>query len=154
MCANPDKGCDELYKGGPEGTVVRLPNSVRLSFSHFMMGHWTLQPFQCASVPFAIVNREWTHADQDIPLAKRSKMVRRQDGGVPIVKGLALSTDLGSAGTGQGNVSLLIVGSSLPGAAGNFSLTSPSQARALAKRGLFDSIKNALKSASANPRRL
>ncbi|KAI0638754.1 hypothetical protein C8Q77DRAFT_1151788 [Trametes polyzona] len=113
VCQDPDKGCDHIYTNNAAGTLVRLPEN-------------------CGSTPFALVTREWTHQDQSIPANKRSAIVRR-DGSQPTVKGMSLATNWSLPS--NGNVTLFLVGSSLPGAAGNFTVDPPTDG-ALSKRGL------------------
>ncbi|KAI0820581.1 hypothetical protein BC628DRAFT_1396212 [Trametes gibbosa] len=105
VCQNPDKGCDHIYTDSAAGTLVRLPKS-------------------CGSTPFALVTREWVHKDQSIPASKRSSIVRR-DGTEPIVKGMSLATNFDEDVQANGNVTLFLVGSSLPNAAGNFTVEPP-----------------------------
>ena len=124
VCSDDSKGCDHLHQNGAAGTRVRLPTS-------------------CGSMPFALVGREWVHADQSIPASKRSKIVRR-DGSQPVVKGIALTTDFASVDPNtNGNITLFLQGSSVPGVAGNFTQTPPSGP--LTKRGLFSWIGDTLK---------
>lgn len=128
MCHDPDMGCDHLNQNGAEGTLVRLPTS-------------------CGSVPFAVVTRQWVHKDQSIPASKRSLVVRR-DGSQPTVKGIRLATNFAAVDPDvNGNVTLFVQGSSIPGVAGNFTVTPPSDAAA-AKRGLFSWVGHTLKGLS------
>lgn len=128
VCHDPDMGCDHLNQNGAEGTLVRLPTS-------------------CGSVPFAVVTRQWVHKDQSIPASKRSLVVRR-DGSQPTVKGIRLATNFAAVDPDvNGNVTLFVQGSSIPGVAGNFTVTPPSDAAA-AKRGLFSWVGHTLKGLS------
>ena len=34
VCHNPDAGCERLFEGGAENTIVRLPEEVCLIFMH------------------------------------------------------------------------------------------------------------------------
>ncbi|TFK84342.1 hypothetical protein K466DRAFT_602089 [Polyporus arcularius HHB13444] len=128
VCHDPAMGCDHLNQNGAEGTLVRLPTS-------------------CGSMPFAVVTREWVHEDQSIPASKRSLLVRR-DGSQPTVKGISLATDFAAVDPNvNGNVTLFVQGSSIPGVAGNFTVTPPTDG-AVAKRGLFSWIGSTLKNLS------
>ncbi|KAI1787663.1 hypothetical protein LXA43DRAFT_703234 [Ganoderma leucocontextum] len=108
VCHDPSKGCDHVTQDGAAGTIVRLPQS-------------------CASVPFALVTRHWVHANQSIPANKRSLLTRR-DGSTPKVMGTTLSTAFANGNhTAKGNVTMFLQGSSVSGAAGNFTRAPPSQ---------------------------
>ncbi|KAI0653807.1 hypothetical protein C8Q70DRAFT_1048306 [Cubamyces menziesii] len=115
VCQDPSKGCDHVYNNNAAGTLVRLPKD-------------------CGSTPFALVTREWTHQDQSIPATVQSKISRR-DGSQPVVKGMSLATNFADANVTNGNVALFLMGSSIPGAAGNFTVEPPTGASAT-KRGL------------------
>ncbi|KAI8969672.1 hypothetical protein BD414DRAFT_428107 [Trametes punicea] len=124
VCEDPDKGCDHLYQNSAAGTLVRLPQG-------------------CGSTPFALVTREWVHQDQSIPASKRSKIVRR-DGSQPVVKGMSLATNFADIDTPpNGNVSLYLMGSSIPGAAGNFTVEPPTDTSAT-KRGVSSWVDDTL----------
>ncbi|KAI0757756.1 hypothetical protein C8Q80DRAFT_1092088 [Daedaleopsis nitida] len=126
VCYDADMGCDHLNQNGAEGTLVRLPTS-------------------CGSMPFAVVTRQWVHQDQSIPASKRSLIKRGTDA---TVKGISLATDFAAVDPDvNGNVTLFLQGSSLPGVGGNFTVTPPA-AGANAKRGLFSWIGDTLKSLS------
>lgn len=119
-------GCDHVNQNGAEGTIVRLPSS-------------------CGSTPFAVVTRQWVHEDQSIPLSKRHLIKRGEDA---VVKGISLATNFAAVDPEvNGNVSLFLQGSSLPDAAGDFSVMPPPNG-ALAKRGFFSWVKDTLKSLS------
>lgn len=47
-------------------------------------------------MPFALVTREWKHANQSIPASKRS-LLMRSDGTFPAVRGISLGTNFSSA---------------------------------------------------------
>ncbi|OSD05577.1 hypothetical protein PYCCODRAFT_1464936 [Trametes coccinea BRFM310] len=124
VCQDPSKGCDHIYQNNAAGTLVRLPKD-------------------CGSTPFALVTREWVHQDQSIPASKRSQIVRR-DGSQPVVKGMSLATSFDDPSVpANGNVSLFLMGSSIPGAAGNFTVEPPTGASAT-KRGLGSWVDDAL----------
>ncbi|OJT15610.1 hypothetical protein TRAPUB_5938 [Trametes pubescens] len=128
VCQDPSKGCDHIYTDSAAGTLVRLPKS-------------------CGSTPFALVTRDWVHKDQSIPASKRSSIVRR-DGSDPVVKGMSLATNFADVDTPtNGNVTLFLMGSSVPGAAGNFTVDPPS-GTAASKRGLGSWIDSSLKGLS------
>ncbi|KAH9855724.1 hypothetical protein C2E23DRAFT_723644 [Lenzites betulinus] len=127
VCQDPGQGCDHVYTDSAAGTVVRLPQD-------------------CGAGPFAMITKEWVHKDQSIPASKRSSIVRR-DGSQPVVKGMTLSTNFSDPNVaGNGNVTLFFVGSNVPGAAGNFTVTPPTDA--LAKRDLFSWIGDTINSAT------
>ncbi|KAI0770916.1 hypothetical protein BD413DRAFT_69883 [Trametes elegans] len=125
VCRDSSKGCEHIYHGnGAENTLVRLPQN-------------------CGKMPFALITREWEHENQSIPAHQLAKIVRR-DGSLPVVRGMALATKFDTVDPAQtGNVSLFIQGSSLKGAAGNFSVTPPSSTD-LQKRGFGDWIDDTL----------
>ncbi|KAI0668758.1 hypothetical protein C8Q78DRAFT_245368 [Trametes maxima] len=128
VCQDPDKGCDHIENGGAAGTLVRLPNN-------------------CGSVPFAVVTRDWVHKDQSISASKRSAIVRR-DGSQPVVKGMSLATNWSAVDPEEkGNITLFITGSSVSGAANNFTVEPPSSA-AVQKRGLGSWLDDSLKGLS------
>ncbi|KAI0364910.1 hypothetical protein BV20DRAFT_973864 [Pilatotrama ljubarskyi] len=125
VCSDPDKGCDHIYQNSAAGTLVRLPKT-------------------CGSTPFALVTREWVHQDQSIPASKRSSIVRR-DGSQPVVKGMSLATNFADvdASAQNGNVTMFLMGSSIPGVAGNFTVEPPT-GTGNAKRGLGSWIDDTL----------
>nr|VWP02189.1 Nucleosome assembly protein 1 [Ganoderma boninense] len=123
VCHDTTKGCSHVTNDGAAGTIVRLPQS-------------------CASVPFALVTRHWVHQNQSIPANKRSLLIRR-DGSTPKVMGTTLSTAFAKGDhASKGKVTMHLLGSSIPGAAGNFTQT-PSAA-GQSKRGLGSWIKKSL----------
>ncbi|PIL30030.1 hypothetical protein GSI_07942 [Ganoderma sinense ZZ0214-1] len=125
VCHDPSKGCDHVNNDGAAGTIVRLPKN-------------------CSSVPFALVTRHWVHEDQSIPSHRRSLLFRR-DASKHKVMGSTLSTSYhnGDHKT-KGEVTLHIQGSSLAGAAGNFT-----QTPAHHKRGLTSWVKKSLQNLSS-----
>ena len=113
MCYDADMGCDHLNLNGAAGTLVRLPNS-------------------CGSIPFAVVTRQWVHKNQSIPHDKRSLIKR---GTNPAVMGINLATDFAAVDPeANGNVTLFLQGSSIPGIASNFTITPPADPAGLTKR--------------------
>ncbi|KAM5537468.1 hypothetical protein V8D89_008795 [Ganoderma adspersum] len=95
VCHDPSQ-CDHVFQNGAENTVVRLPND-------------------CSSEPFAVVTRVWNHSDQSIPASRRS-LLKRRGGPQRLVQGVSLSTDFAGTNSSQhGNVTVLVVGSSVPG---------------------------------------
>ena len=111
-------------------------------------------------MPFALVTRHWVHQNQSIPASKRSLLARR-DGSNPKVMGATLSTAFANGDHNsksvvlpsfylaeesdhafRGQVTMHILGSSLPGAAGNFTQTPPVAGQT--KRGLGSWIKKSL----------
>ncbi|PIL30026.1 hypothetical protein GSI_07938 [Ganoderma sinense ZZ0214-1] len=123
VCHDTTKGCDHVTNDGAAGTVVRLPKS-------------------CGSVPFALVTRHWVHQDQSIPANKRALLTRR-DGSKPKVMGTTLSTAFAKGDhNSKGNVTMHLIGSSLPGAAGSFTQKPPTAGHS--KRGLGSWITKSL----------
>ncbi|PIL30042.1 hypothetical protein GSI_07954 [Ganoderma sinense ZZ0214-1] len=95
VCHDPSQ-CDHVFQNGAENTVVRLPNN-------------------CSSEPFAVVTRLWNHSDQSIPASRRS-LLERRGGPQRLVQGVSLSTDFAATNFSQhGNITVLVVGSSLQG---------------------------------------
>ncbi|KAF7422417.1 hypothetical protein PC9H_010573 [Pleurotus ostreatus] len=106
VCKNTAE-CDRLdQNGGAEGKIVRLPES-------------------CGANAFARVARSWVHADQSIPEGVASKVARRQNGAAPQVRGLAIDTKFSEALPTNGEVMIAIQGSTIPGLAGNLTVTAP-----------------------------
>ncbi|KAK7049915.1 hypothetical protein VNI00_005345 [Paramarasmius palmivorus] len=130
VCSGSEADCEHLWQStGAVGKLVRLPES-------------------CGKSAFARISRNWVHEDQSLP-PQLARSLRRRDGTVPEVQGLALDTDFGAIDPEQnGNVSIAIQGANIPGATGDFSVTSAGPARRsrLAKKGLFDFIEDAFKS--------
>ncbi|KAI0661168.1 hypothetical protein C8Q70DRAFT_1130587 [Cubamyces menziesii] len=94
VCQEPDKGCDHVFMGGAEGTVVRLPNG-------------------CGPMPFAVITRVWNHEDQSIPAVLRLEGASR--GSLPpVVRGMTLSTRFSDVGMTNGNVRFSLIGASIP----------------------------------------
>ncbi|OBZ79357.1 hypothetical protein A0H81_00033 [Grifola frondosa] len=121
VCNDTSAGCEHLYQNGAAGTIVRLPQD-------------------CGVMPFARIAKEWTHENQSIPPNMQTS-IRRRDGSTPVVRGIRLDTHFDEVDPSQnGNVTLFLQGSSIPGAAGNATIIAPS------KRGLLDDIKSALES--------
>ncbi|KAI0757750.1 hypothetical protein C8Q80DRAFT_1091869 [Daedaleopsis nitida] len=114
VCVDVDKGCDHVTQNGAEGTVVRVPNS-------------------CGPMPFAVVSGIREHENQTIPASTLKRVKRGTD---PTVKGIKLTTNFTAVDPQtHGNVTFFLIGSSLPGVAGNFTVPPP-DATALTKRGL------------------
>ncbi|KAJ7171269.1 hypothetical protein C8R46DRAFT_866932, partial [Mycena filopes] len=131
VCTGADSDCNHLFSGaGAVHTLVRLPQN-------------------CGASAFARVSRNWVHADQSLPAAVASQLRRRQDGDAPLVQGLAVDTNFADADPVNGNVSIAIAGSNVPGQIGNLTVTPPPalpQRRSrLQNRGFFDFIENAFK---------
>ncbi|KAJ7042175.1 hypothetical protein C8F04DRAFT_96447 [Mycena alexandri] len=129
VCTGADEDCDHLFQGaGAVHTLVRLPQN-------------------CGASAFARVSRNWVHADQSIPASVASQLRRkRQD--PPLVQGLAVDTDFAAADPVNGNVSIAIAGSNVPGQTGNLTVTpppAPQRRSRLQNRGLFSFIENAFK---------
>uniref|UniRef100_A0A0W0EY55 DUF7223 domain-containing protein n=1 Tax=Moniliophthora roreri TaxID=221103 RepID=A0A0W0EY55_MONRR len=127
VCTDSESECSHLWQNtGAVGKLVRLPES-------------------CGKSAFARISRNWVHEDQSLP-PQLAKTLRRRDGTVPEVQGLALDTDFSAIDPAQnGDVSLAIQGANIPGATGDFSITSAGPARRsrLVKKGLFDFIEDA-----------
>ncbi|TDL21134.1 hypothetical protein BD410DRAFT_868623 [Rickenella mellea] len=127
----PSVGCDHLYENGAENTIVRLPEN-------------------CLKVPFARVARAWVPADQSIPTSIAHRIMKRQDGGTPQVQALTLDTNWTAAADNQnGNVTLFVTGSTIPGEQGNATITPPSQRRSRVQRRGLD-IKGLVKDIFSN----
>jgi hypothetical protein len=88
VCTNPSAGCSQLFQGGAEDTIVRLPES-------------------CSSGPFARVRRTWVHEDQSLPPSV-SKKVKR--GAKRKVRGIALDFDFASISPKRGRVAMTVTG--------------------------------------------
>ncbi|KAI0340900.1 hypothetical protein BDW22DRAFT_1333399 [Trametopsis cervina] len=122
VCTGDSADCDHLYQGGAVGTLVRLPQN-------------------CGAMPFARVAREWTHENQTIP--KNVKRMMRKRATDSSVRGIRLDTNFAAVDPAQnGNVSLLIQGSTADGANGNFTVTP-----AASRRGFLGDIANDVKGA-------
>lgn len=89
VCENGN-GCDHLYQSGAEGTVVRLPESVRLSSVRRRFSSNAIS--KCGKGPFARITKSWLSEDQTIPTALARRLSRR---GLPQpeVKALHLNTN-------------------------------------------------------------
>ncbi|ESK93406.1 hypothetical protein Moror_1817 [Moniliophthora roreri MCA 2997] len=123
VCTDSESGCSHLWQNtGAVGKLVRLPES-------------------CGKSAFARISRNWVHEDQSLP-PQLAKTLRRRDGTVPEVQGLALDTDFGAIDPAQnGNISFSIQGSNIPGAIGNSSIT-PTRRSHLAKKGDSDFVED------------
>ncbi|KAK7457177.1 hypothetical protein VKT23_010476 [Stygiomarasmius scandens] len=109
VCTNSD-GCGHFYRAsGPVGKLVRLPQN-------------------CGGSAFARISRNWVHEDQSLP-SSLARSIRRRDGTAPEVQGLSLDTNFTAVDPAQnGNVSIEIQGSNVPGALGDAEIT-PAPAR-------------------------
>ncbi|KAJ7150478.1 hypothetical protein C8R43DRAFT_1191678 [Mycena crocata] len=98
LVCHDTSGCPHLAQGsGAVGTLVRLPES-------------------CGQSAFARVTRDWVHQDQTLPDELATKL-RRRDGALPEVIGLAIDADFNSVDASQaGPVNFAIHGltSSVP----------------------------------------
>ncbi|THU98962.1 hypothetical protein K435DRAFT_828282 [Dendrothele bispora CBS 962.96] len=124
VCTNSE-GCSHFYQSnGPVGKLVRLPQN-------------------CGGSAFARISRNWVHEDQSLP-ANLARSLRRRDGTTPDVQGLALDTDFAAVDPAQnGNVSIAIEGSNVPGAVGNAEVTpAPARRSRLRRRGFLKDIFN------------
>ncbi|KAG5641981.1 hypothetical protein DXG03_003834 [Asterophora parasitica] len=120
--------CNHLYrKLGATGKLVRLPEN-------------------CGKSAFARVARAWTPKDQSIPADIVPRIVRRA-GVQPLVLALTLDTDFAAIDPDvNGEVSIAITGSTIPGAEGNLTIipgTGEGDDDSDLRRGLFSWIKNA-----------
>lgn len=83
------------------------------------------------------------HKDQTLP-AELARSLRKRDGSVPAVQGLALDTNFEAIDPAtNGEVNMEIQGANIPGAVGDAVVTNPATP---SKRGLFGFIKDAFKS--------
>ncbi|KAL0576061.1 hypothetical protein V5O48_005919 [Marasmius crinis-equi] len=124
VCTGTSEECDHMYQStGAAGKLVRLPEN-------------------CGGNAFARISRNWVHQDQSLP-AELARALRKRDGTVPAVQGLALDTDFEAIDPAQnGEVNLAIQGANVPGATGDFNVTTAAN---LQGRGLFDFIKDTFK---------
>ncbi|KAJ7770742.1 hypothetical protein B0H16DRAFT_1306404 [Mycena metata] len=129
VCTGADDDCNHLFSGaGAVHTLVRLPQN-------------------CGASAFARVSRSWVHADQSIPASVASQL-RRKRQAAPVVQGLAVDTNFADADPVNGNVSIAIAGSNVPGQTGNLTVTpppAPQRRSRLQNRGLFSFIEDAFK---------
>ncbi|TDL21133.1 hypothetical protein BD410DRAFT_750102 [Rickenella mellea] len=132
VCKSSDTagaGCDHLYQNGAANTIVRLPQD-------------------CLKVPFARVARAWVPDDQSIPSSVAKRIIRRADDATPQVKALALDTNWSAAaGKQDGNVTLAVMASNVPGVQGNGTVTAAAnrrRSRMFERRGFGDFVKNAI----------
>jgi len=90
VCVDQAKGCSQLFDGGVENTIVRLPES-------------------CAGGPFARVVKTWVDKDQSLParLAKRGQTSGQ-------VRGLALDFDFSKIPESRGKVFLTVAATNSP----------------------------------------
>ncbi|KAF5370996.1 hypothetical protein D9615_010020 [Tricholomella constricta] len=114
VCDSDDtgsSGCNHLYQSvGAVGKIVRLPES-------------------CGKSAFARISKAWVPEDQSIPKDIARRLVRRQ-GVQPRVQALALDTNFAAVDPAtNGEVSIAIQGSTVPGAEGNLTVTPPSSRR-------------------------
>ncbi|TDL21135.1 hypothetical protein BD410DRAFT_840835 [Rickenella mellea] len=137
VCKSPDAssaGCDHLYQNGAENTIVRLPEN-------------------CLKVPFARVARAWVPSDQSIPMSIAHRIMRRQNGDIPQVQALTLDTNwTAAADSRNGNVTLFVTGSTVPGAQGNATITPPSSRRRsrVQRRDFLDGVTDVSKGIFSN----
>ncbi|KAF7296604.1 hypothetical protein HMN09_01068000 [Mycena chlorophos] len=130
VCTGNDDDCAHLFSGhGAVHTLVRLPED-------------------CGASPFARVARSWVHSNQSLPanVAKEiaRKMRRRSGTGVaPKVQGLAIDTQFDAAEPASGNVTVQILGTTIPGQQGNLTITPPTNSTTPSRRGLFGFIESA-----------
>jgi hypothetical protein len=95
VCTDPKAGCDSLFKGGAEDTIVRLPNS-------------------CGAGPFARVTKAWVHEDQSVPSSVAKKMKRAVADPKHPVRGLALTYDFDGISDKNGPVSFWVSSTTNP----------------------------------------
>ncbi|KAF5371015.1 hypothetical protein D9615_010015 [Tricholomella constricta] len=113
VCNSDDtgnSGCAHLHrKAGAVGKIVRLPEN-------------------CGKSAFARISKAWVSKDQSIPKDVARRLVRRR-GAQPQVHALALDADFAAVDPAtNGEVSIAIQGSTVPGAEGNLTVT-PSSSR-------------------------
>ncbi|PCH33009.1 hypothetical protein WOLCODRAFT_63935 [Wolfiporia cocos MD-104 SS10] len=119
VCSNTTAGCDHLFKGSAEGTIVRLPQN-------------------CTQMPFARVASVWDHENQTTTFYARNRFSRRD--GLPAVKGITLDTNFHLVNSSQsGQVSFLVHGNSIPGALDVFQERTPLNLRANFNKNITES---------------
>ncbi|KAF8073317.1 hypothetical protein FPV67DRAFT_1409522 [Lyophyllum atratum] len=121
-------GCAHLYQNvGAVGKIVRLPEN-------------------CGKSAFARISKAWVPKDQSVPKDVAHSLIRRQ-GVQPKVQALALDTNFAAVDPAvNGDVSIAIQGSTVPGAEGNLTVTPPSSRRRRSthdRRGFISFIKDA-----------
>ncbi|KAJ7134152.1 hypothetical protein C8R46DRAFT_1362308 [Mycena filopes] len=128
VCTGADADCNHLFQGGALHTLVRLPED-------------------CGGSAFARVSRHWVHADQTLPAVVAKAVSRRAI--QPLVQGLAVDTSFADVDPVNGNVSIALSGTNVPGQVSNLTVTPPPAVPArrsrLQDRGFFDFIENAFK---------
>ncbi|KAJ6587458.1 hypothetical protein DFH09DRAFT_1141142 [Mycena vulgaris] len=124
---HPSVKCSHLYQNiGAVNKIVRLPEN-------------------CGSSAFARVAKAWVPEDQSIPSSIAARLVRR-DGKQPQVKALSLDTKFDAVDWSKtGVVQIAIQGANVPGASGTIHTPPSKRATRLSQRGLFDSVKKAVK---------
>ncbi|KAJ7474871.1 hypothetical protein FB451DRAFT_1246878 [Mycena latifolia] len=134
VCTSDDPAakCSHLYQNiGAVNKLVRLPEN-------------------CGSSAFARVAKAWVPEDQSLPSSVAARLVRR-DGTQPEVKALSLDTNFDAVDWSKtGVVNIAIQGANVPGASGSVQIPPSKRATRLSQRGLFDSLKNAIKSIATN----
>ncbi|KAJ7763198.1 hypothetical protein DFH07DRAFT_956572 [Mycena maculata] len=129
VCTGAASSCNHLFQGasGATNTLVRLPAD-------------------CGKSPFAHMSRNWIHENQTVPANVASQLARRD---TLLVQGLSVDNDFDAVDPTNGNVSIAIAGTTIPGQAGNLTVTPPpadSRRRSrIQRRGLFSFIENAFK---------
>ncbi|KAJ7143851.1 hypothetical protein C8R44DRAFT_759017 [Mycena epipterygia] len=132
VCTGDASNCDHLFQGtGAANTLVRLPKN-------------------CGASAFARVSRNWIHADQSLPLDVAAQLARRDD--TSLVQGLAVDTNFADVDPTNGNVSIAVAGTTVPGQNGNLTVTPPPAAPVrrhqrdfVQTRGLFSFIEDQFK---------
>ncbi|KAJ7438099.1 hypothetical protein B0H11DRAFT_2105656 [Mycena galericulata] len=128
VCTGAASDCGHLFQGatGATNTLVRLPQN-------------------CGKSPFARVSRNWIHQDQSVPANIARQLARRDD--TSLVQGLAVDTNFADADPANGNVSIAVSGTTIPGQTGNLTVTPPAAAPArrsrFQQRGLFSFVESA-----------
>ncbi|KAJ7775463.1 hypothetical protein B0H16DRAFT_1255627, partial [Mycena metata] len=125
ICTGADSDCSHLFQGGAVHTLVRLPEN-------------------CGGSAFARVSNSWVHANQTLPPVVAKQLRRRLD--PPLVQGLAVDTSFADVDPVNGNVSVAISGTNIPGQVGNLTVTpppAPARRSRFRKRGFFDWIESA-----------
>jgi len=128
VCMDSSMGCSHLFQKGAQNTVIRLPEG-------------------CGKGPFARVANYWIPSNQTLP-ASMAATLRKRDEPTPQVHALRLDANFDQVPASNGNVTLTIVGSTIPGVTGNASLVPPAPSRRrmrdLHSRSLFTSLDSAL----------
>ena len=116
VCHNPDAGCEHLFEGGAENTIVRLPEEVSLIYPYAK--RIFLKPLfsQCAAAPFARVVSVTSSSNQTLTrkVSKLMSTSSRRRSTPPEVMTITIDYNFHLIPASRGTVSLTALATTNP----------------------------------------